>query len=164
MSPLCDPKDCSLPGSSVHEIFQARILEWLAISFSRGSSWPRDQTQVSCIAGGFFTTKPLKAILVDTEGLWSVGVYHLTCWCQSEAVGLGQHEELLSSVVRCRLWCSLSMELSWVRPDWQGSISWGCTEKRTFIVQNIHFLRQVWSHAWSAPQHSSLSGGHHPSH
>ena len=38
---LCDPMDCSLPGSSVHELFQARILEWVAISFSRGSSQPR---------------------------------------------------------------------------------------------------------------------------
>ena len=43
---LCD---CSLPGSSLYEILQARLLEWVAISFSRGSSWPRDQTQVSCI-------------------------------------------------------------------------------------------------------------------
>ena len=46
---LCDPMDCSLPGSSVHGIFQARILEWVAISFSRGSSQPRDQTHDCCI-------------------------------------------------------------------------------------------------------------------
>ena len=52
---LCDPMDCSPPGSSVHGIFQARILEWVAISFSRGSSQPRDGTQVSCTAGRFFT-------------------------------------------------------------------------------------------------------------
>ena len=45
---LSDPMDCSLPGSSVHEISQARILEWVAISFSRGSSQPRDQVQISC--------------------------------------------------------------------------------------------------------------------
>ena len=51
---LCDPMDCRLPGSSVHGIFQARILEWVAISFSRRSS-QGDWTQVSCIAGGFFT-------------------------------------------------------------------------------------------------------------
>ena len=44
---LCDPMDCSPPGSSVHGIFQARILEWVATSFSRGSSWPRDETHVS---------------------------------------------------------------------------------------------------------------------
>ena len=47
--------DCSLPGSSNPGIFQARVLEWVAISFSRGSSWPRDWTQVSCIAGRRFT-------------------------------------------------------------------------------------------------------------
>ena len=51
---LCDPVDCSPPGSSVHGILQARILEWVAISFSRGSSRPRDRTQVSCIAGRCF--------------------------------------------------------------------------------------------------------------
>ena len=48
---LCDPMDCSLPGSSV----QARILEWVAIPFSRRSSQLRNQTQVSCIAGRFLT-------------------------------------------------------------------------------------------------------------
>ena len=52
---LCDLMDCSPPGSSVHGISQARILEWVAISFSRGSSQPRDQTQVYLIAGRFFT-------------------------------------------------------------------------------------------------------------
>ena len=53
---LCDPVDCSLPGSSVHGILQARMLEGVAFPFSRGSSRPRDQTQVSCIAGRFFTS------------------------------------------------------------------------------------------------------------
>ena len=52
---LCNPVDCSLPGSSVHGISQARILEWGAISFSRGSSRPRDETQVSRIIGRRFT-------------------------------------------------------------------------------------------------------------
>ena len=45
-STLCDPMDCSLAGSSVHGILQARILEWVAVHFSRGSSQPRDGTQV----------------------------------------------------------------------------------------------------------------------
>ena len=52
---LCNPVGYSLPGSSIHGILQARILEWVAMPSSRGSSQPRDQTQVSCIAGGFFT-------------------------------------------------------------------------------------------------------------
>ena len=51
---LCDPMDCSLPGFSVHAIFQARVLEWVAISFSRGSYPPRDQDQVSRIVGRLF--------------------------------------------------------------------------------------------------------------
>ena len=48
---LCDPMDCSLPGSSIHGIFQARVLEWVAICFSRAPSQPRDWTRVSHIAG-----------------------------------------------------------------------------------------------------------------
>ena len=52
---LCDRMDCGLPGSSALGISQARILEWVAIPFSRGSFQSRDQTQVSCISGRFFT-------------------------------------------------------------------------------------------------------------
>ena len=55
---LCDPVNCSPPGSSVHGILQARILERVDISFSRGSSQPRDRTRISCIAGRFFTPEP----------------------------------------------------------------------------------------------------------
>ena len=52
---LCDPMDCSPPGSSIYEIFQATILEWVPMSFSRGFSQPRDRIWVSCIAGRLFT-------------------------------------------------------------------------------------------------------------
>ena len=52
---LCELMDSTQPGSSVHGIFQAMILEWVAISFSRGPSQPKDRTLVSCIAGKFFT-------------------------------------------------------------------------------------------------------------
>ena len=54
MSDSLDPMDCSPPGSSVHGILQARILEWVAMPSSRGSSPPRDQTCISCTAGEFF--------------------------------------------------------------------------------------------------------------
>ena len=57
---LWDPMDYSSPGPCAHGIFQARILEWVAISSSRGSSQPRDWTFVSCIAGGFFTCWALR--------------------------------------------------------------------------------------------------------
>ena len=55
---LCDPMDSSQPGSSVHGILQARILEWVAMPSSRRSSSPRDQTCISCLAGRFFTADP----------------------------------------------------------------------------------------------------------
>ena len=63
---LCNPVDCNPPGSSVHGIFQARILEWVVSSFSTGSSWPkdlswpRDPTRVSRIAGRCFTIWAIK--------------------------------------------------------------------------------------------------------
>ena len=65
---LCHPMDCSLPGSPVNGILQARILEWVAISFSRGSSWYRDWTPISCdscIAGSFFTAEPGKPLELE---------------------------------------------------------------------------------------------------
>ena len=55
---FCYPTDCSLPGSSVHGISQERILEWVAISISRGSSWPRDWTHISYLTEIFFTSVP----------------------------------------------------------------------------------------------------------
>ena len=57
---LCNPTDCSQSGSSAHGISQARILGWVAIFFSKGSSWPRDRTPTSCIAlaGQFFASEP----------------------------------------------------------------------------------------------------------
>ena len=64
MSDSLWPMDCSPPGSSVHEISQARILEWVAISSSRGSSWPRDQTHISCLVSGFFTIWATKKALL----------------------------------------------------------------------------------------------------
>ena len=62
---LCDLMDCSSPGSSVCRISQARILEWVAIPCSRGSSLPRDQTQISCIAGRFFTVWAARKALIE---------------------------------------------------------------------------------------------------
>ena len=56
---LCNPMDCSSPGSSVHGVLQARTLEWAAMPSSRGSSWPRDRTcmfYIICIGSGFFPT------------------------------------------------------------------------------------------------------------
>jgi len=62
---LCDPMGYSPPGSFVHGIFQARRLECVAISFSKGSSWLKNWTQISCTVGGFFTMWATREALVD---------------------------------------------------------------------------------------------------
>ena len=64
---LCNPMDYNLPGSSAHGIFQARTLEWVAISLSRGASQPKDQTQVSHIAGRCFTIWATREDLLEKE-------------------------------------------------------------------------------------------------
>ena len=82
MSDSYNPMDCSLPGSSLHGIYQARILEWVAISFSKGFSWSRDQTLVSCTAGGFFT---VWAIISSVQSLSCIQLF-ATPWtaaCQA---------------------------------------------------------------------------------
>ena len=69
MSDSLYPMDYSPPGSSVHRIFQARILEWVAVFFSRGSSQPRDQTHISRITGGFFTVWATREVQEYWSGL-----------------------------------------------------------------------------------------------
>ena len=71
--------ECSPPGSFVHGISQARILEWAAIPFPRESSQPRDQTQVSCIAGRFFTVWVTNKAL-DTLGNNKHEIWNLRVW------------------------------------------------------------------------------------
>ena len=75
---LCDPMDCSLPASSLHGILQARVLEWIAISFSRGSTWPRDWTRVSHIPGRHFNlwaTREALNYLLENPLHWDVSMY-----------------------------------------------------------------------------------------
>ena len=78
---LCNPVNCSPPGSSVHRILQARILEWVTISFSRGSSRPRDQTRVSRTGGRRFKIYLIVHDMIHNayleqlvSGNWSTGV------------------------------------------------------------------------------------------
>ena len=99
---LCDPIDCSPSGSSVHEILQSRILEWVALSSSRGSSWPRDRTWVSYIVGRFFTIWATReALYPSIHLLWGIGSQDFGGW------------EVLRSIVSnletqknqwCKLW------------------------------------------------------------
>ena len=81
---FCHPMDCILPGFSVHGISQARILEWGGISFFRGSSWSRDRTCVSFIAGEFFTAElPGKP--------FSSFHYYVICWNEHLYISVHKH-------------------------------------------------------------------------
>ena len=106
---LCDPMDGSLPGSSVHRIFQARTLEWGAIAFSRRSSQPRDRTQVSHIVGRRFNDT-----LSDEPTWWLLGgreeALSFPYWTQLSGLGEGP---LLPSVDR-----SVSVQALLHKPSW----------------------------------------------
>ena len=96
---LCNPMDCSLPGSSVHGILQVRILEWATISFLRGSSQPRDKTSVSCVScigiRGFLTTSNTWEALSD----WNKELLSLntTSICRGEGNGNPLQREWVES-------------------------------------------------------------------
>ena len=96
---LCEPMDCSLPASSIQGILQAKILEWVAFFCSRGSSWPRDWTWVSWIAGRFYpiwaTRKQWAFVVTRVEelGLWCSIWQPRLFWCHSEL----RDEDLVTS-------------------------------------------------------------------
>ena len=108
---LCYPMDCSLPVFSIHGIFQTRILEWISISFSRGSSPPRNQTWVSHIAGRLFTIWATREALL-------LPLFPLNCWTlymamlmYSLGLRLGEIISTLSASCSCYhtaikiIWC-----------------------------------------------------------
>ena len=124
---LWDPLDCSLPGSSVHGIFQARVLEWFAISFSRGSFWLRDQTQVSCIAGRCFIlwatreaqVKPNSVILNGSQSssLKSKNLVLSLVLIYLHLMLSAQKFPCLWSLLNAGLWIKLCRHLPWHFPD-----------------------------------------------
>ena len=133
--------DCSPPGSSVHGISQARILEWVAISFSRGSSWPRDQTHVFCIAGGFFTIWAtclllLFSHLVLSNSLWSHELQYAKLPHPSPSPGA------------CSNSCSLSW---WCYPTISSSVIPFSSCLRSFPASGsfLSALRIIWPKYWS---------------
>ena len=150
---LCDPMDMSLPGSSVHGILQARLLEWVVIPFFRGSSWSRDQNCVSCIAGWFFTTEPLGRALsvvrlvVDLKG-WRCQV--ITSSIRSRFEFQLCHFQLWENLVNLT---SLSLPFliykTGSRNDWK--IAWK-TIWKSFV--------RIWEKQHSAVTVQSVIGGH----
>ena len=125
--------DCSLPGSSVHGIFQARVLEWAAITFSRGSSQPRDRTQVSHTVGRHFTVWATTGLRIDAFELW--------CWRRLLKVpwtAMRSKQSILketsSEYSLERLMLKLKLQyfgyLVWRTNSFEKTLIWGKTEGR----------------------------------
>ena len=118
---LCDPVNCSLPSSSIHGILQSRILEWVAIAFSRGSSQPRDQTQVSRVAGRHFT-------IWATREAQHIYMHHIFFIHLSVDGHLGCSHVCLLYIVLQLIWrCMYLFELCFsliYAPEWDCRIIW----------------------------------------
>ena len=111
---LFDPMDCSSPGPSVHGILQARILEWVAMPSSRGSSQPRDWTQVSHTAGKFFT-------IWTTSNIWYLASFHMLMGYSSILSGEMSIQVLYSLTglpIFLLLMCRRSFSILDINPLW----------------------------------------------
>ena len=83
---LCKSMDYNLSGYSVHGIFQARIMEWVAISFSRGSFWPRDWSRVCCFAGRHFTIWATREIVFFSHNAHIIYERHYDLWSKTQTL------------------------------------------------------------------------------
>ena len=117
----CDPKNCSPPGSSVHEVSQERILEWVSISSCRRYSWFRNWTQISCLAGEFFTTEPSGKTIDHLK--MKMKVAH-SCWILCDHVDCTVHE-----IIQARI-------LEWVSHPF----SWGSSQPRDWTQVSCRFF------------------------
>ena len=158
---LCDPTDCSLPGSPVHGIFQTRVLEWVAISFSRGSSWPRDRTRVSRIVGRRFTIWATREAYSYSQLILLVKFYHSQCainvtfsccWPWSLGSGVIFQVSLLwsyyfSPFPYCTLWKKVTMCSThfWYRKWFCSSftveslpVTWNISARKIFFLSLIY--------------------------
>ena len=152
---LWDPMDCSPPGSSVHGISQARILEWVAISSSRGSSQPRDGTWVSCVAGGFFTTEPPRSplFLYKERKESEVTQSCLTLWDPMEYCSLPGSS--VRGILQTRIleWVAIPFSRGTSRPrdqTWVSHITdrrftvWATREATSYRRNNIWWKHREW--------------------
>ena len=141
---LCNPTDCSLPGSSVHGILQAGILEWVAMPFSRGSSQPRNRTQVSYIVGIFFTNCPFPKTGKSIISSYHIFVHKRADFCARRKLGPSESQELVMDreascaavhgIAKSQTWLSNWTELNW---------KLGCSP----FVYSHH-------HSWTEPRNS----------
>ena len=140
---LCDPMDGSLPGSSIHEISQARILEWVAIPFSRGSSRPRNWTHISYIAGRYFTVWATREAQRICWGICSYQIKSLTLYLWGTTPG-GSTQ-----------WEGGSLESSTMLGWMAGSHTWVSLEPHWWShrIKNMHPLpRFTWARSKKSPK------------
>ena len=165
---LCNPMDCSSPGFSVHRIFQVRILEWVTISSSRGSSWPRDQTHVFCVS--FIGRRVLYHYVVNIHSY--VGVAKSWTWLSwatsvSLGVALSTSYTLVYLLLLTLLWASLVAQmvknppalwdtwlwsLGWEDPLQEGMathssiLAWRVPVDRGAWQATVHGVTKSWTH------------------
>ena len=137
---LCDPMDYSLPGSSVRGILQARVLEWAAISFSRGSSRPSDGTRVSRIAGRCFTLQATR----EANPIWLMSLQKGKFWTQKQTLGVWEHRGTTT------LWSSRGLTIR--------------TPRREACNRCLHYgpwrkppLPAPWSHTSNLQNHEKIN-------
>ena len=135
--PLYNPTAWGPPGSSVHGISQARMLEWVSLSFSRGSSWPKDWTRVSCTAGRFFT---IRATAAAAKSLQSC----LTLYNPIDGSPLGSP---VSGILQART-------LEWVAISFSNAWKWKVKVKSLSCVQ---LCATSWTAAYQAPPSMGFS-------
>ena len=159
---LCDPMDCSPPGSSVHRISQARVLEWVVIFSSRGSSWPRDRTQVCCIAGGFFTIwatreASYKGLLSSCKHVFRSDSSKWKCEAK---------ECLFSVLMHAAKFCfSKAVPIYILMPTVHSPCLFACSSFSLALTDSFSILPQVsssflWA-SWSDRSYSSVTRGSH---
>ena len=148
--------DCSPPGSSVHGISHTRTLEWVAISFSRASSQPRDRTWISSIAGRFFT------VWATREVIPLLNIYH-------DCYFLNQSSAAAKSLQSCPTLCDpidgsppgstapgilQARTLEWVAISFSNAWKWKVKEK---LLSRVQLLTTPWTAAYQAPPSMGFS-------
>ena len=131
---LCNPMVYSPLGSSVHEILQARVLEWVAIPFSRGSSQPRDRTQVSRIAGRHFN------LWATREALWWCMIY-VFLWLTSLSIIICRSIQVAANGIIFLLWLSKNniMPFAATCIDIQIIILSEVSQRKTYIMYHLTY-------------------------
>ena len=141
---FCNPMDCSPPGSSVHRILQVRVLEWIAISFSKGSSWPSDWTRVSYVAGRFLTNWATREAAAAAKSLQS-------CPTLCNPIDGSPPGPAVPGILQARAleWVAISSSNAW---KWKVKVKW---------LSRVWLLATPWTAAHQAPPSMGFSRQEH---